>query len=73
MTKIVQNGGVRSICEILHIDKWKVCCMELSDNDKAAIMQIKEPKDVLNGQCEIIGFTLEGGGVPGVHNADNTV
>ncbi len=26
---------------------------------KAAIMQIKELKDVLNGQCEIIGFTLE--------------
>ncbi len=22
-------------------------------------MQIKELKDVLNGQCEIIGFTLE--------------
>ncbi len=32
---------------------------ELSDNDKAAIMQIKELKEVLNCQCEIIGFTLE--------------
>ncbi len=35
--------------------------MENSGNarDKAAIMQIKELKDVLNGQCDIIGFTLE--------------
>ncbi len=32
---------------------------ELSDNDKAAIMQIKELKDVLNGLCKLIGFTLE--------------
>ncbi len=27
---------------------------ELSDNDKEAIVQIKELKEVLNGQCEII-------------------
>ncbi len=32
---------------------------ELSDIDKAAFMQIQELKDVLNGQCDIIGFTLE--------------
>ncbi len=32
---------------------------QLSDNDKAAIMQIKKLKEDLNGQCEIIGFTLE--------------
>ncbi len=38
---------------------WHASISELSDNDKAAIMQIKELKEVLNGQCEIIGFTLE--------------
>ncbi len=38
---------------------WHAHVFELSDNDKAAIMQIKELKDVLNGQCDIIGFTLE--------------
>ncbi len=38
---------------------WHAHVSELSDNDKAAIMQIKELKDVLKGQCEIIGFTLE--------------
>ncbi len=38
---------------------WHARVSEMSDNDKAAIMQIKELKDVLNGQCEIIGFTLE--------------
>ncbi len=38
---------------------WHAHVSELSDNDKAAIMQIKELKDVLNCQCEIIGFTLE--------------
>ncbi len=38
---------------------WHAHVSELSDNDKAAIMQIKELKDILNGQCEIIGFTLE--------------
>ncbi len=29
---------------------WHVHVSELSDNDKAAIMQIKELKEVLNGQ-----------------------
>ncbi len=38
---------------------WHAHVSELSDNDKAAIMQIKELKEVLNCQCEIIGFTLE--------------
>ncbi len=38
---------------------WHAHVSELSDNDKAAIMQIKELKDVLNSQCDIIGFTLE--------------
>ncbi len=38
---------------------WHSHVSELLDNDKAAIMQIKELKDVFNGQCEIIGFTLE--------------
>ncbi len=38
---------------------WHAQVSELSDNDKAAIMQIKQLKEVLNGQCEIIGFTLE--------------
>ncbi len=38
---------------------WHAHVSEVSDNDKAAIMQIKELKEVLNGQCEIIGFTLE--------------
>ncbi len=38
---------------------WHAHVPELSDNDKSAIMQIKELKDVLNGQCEIIGFILE--------------
>ncbi len=38
---------------------WHAHVSELSDNDKAAIMQIKELKDVLNGQCEIISFPLE--------------
>ncbi len=38
---------------------WHAHVSELSDNNKAAIMQIEELKDVLNGQCEIIGFTLE--------------
>ncbi len=37
---------------------WHAHVSELSDNDKAAIMQIKELKDVINCQCEIIGFTL---------------
>ncbi len=31
----------------------------MTHNDKAAIMQIKQLKYVLNGQCDIIGFTLE--------------
>ncbi len=38
---------------------WHAHVTELSDNDKAAIMQIEELKDILNGQCEIIAFTLE--------------
>ncbi len=38
---------------------WHARVSELSDNNKAAIMQIEELKDVLNGQCDIIGFTLE--------------
>ncbi len=38
---------------------WHAHVSELSDNDKAVIMQIKELKDVLNGQCDVIGFTLE--------------
>ncbi len=38
---------------------WHAHVSELSDNDKAAIMQIKELNDVLNGQCRIIGFTFE--------------
>ncbi len=37
---------------------WHAHVSELSDNVKTAIMQIKELKEVLNGQCEIIGFTL---------------
>ncbi len=36
---------------------WHAHVSELSD--KSAIMQIKVLKDVLNGQCDIIGFTLE--------------
>ncbi len=38
---------------------WHAHVSEQSDNDKAAIMQIKELNDILNGQYEIIGFTLE--------------
>ncbi len=38
---------------------WHPRVSELSDNDNATIMQIKELKEVLNGQCEIIGFILE--------------
>ncbi len=38
---------------------WHAHVSELSDNDKAAIMQIKELKYVLNDQCDIIGFTLK--------------
>ncbi len=38
---------------------WHAHVSELSDNDKAVIMQIKELKDILTGQCEIIGFTLD--------------
>ncbi len=38
---------------------WHSRVSELSGNDKEAIMQLKELKEVLNGQCEIIGFTLE--------------
>ncbi len=37
---------------------WHVHVSEMSGNDKAAIRQIKEG-EVLNGQCEIIGFTLK--------------
>ncbi len=40
---------------------WHAHVSELSDNDQAVIMQIKQLKEVLNGQCEINGFTLEGG------------
>ncbi len=28
-------------------------------NDKAAIMQIKELKEPLNGECDVIGFSVE--------------
>ncbi len=38
---------------------WHDDVFDLSDNNKAAIMQIKEPKDVLNDECDIIGFTLD--------------
>ncbi len=35
---------------------WNAHVFELSDNDKAAIMQIKILKEVLNCQYDIIGF-----------------
>ncbi len=38
---------------------WHAHISELLYNDKAAIMQIKELKKILDSQCEIIGFTLE--------------
>jgi hypothetical protein len=38
---------------------WHAYVSELSDSDQAAIMQIKELKEVLNGQCDIIGFSVE--------------
>ena len=38
---------------------WQAYVSELSDSDQAAIMQIKELKEVLNGQCDIIGFSVE--------------
>ncbi len=38
---------------------WQARVSELSKNDKAAIMQTKELREVLNGQYKIIGFTLE--------------
>ncbi len=38
---------------------WHAHVSELSDNDKVAIMQIKELKEVLNSQRVIICFTLE--------------
>ncbi len=33
---------------------WHAHVSELLSNNKAAIMQIKELKEVLNGQCDII-------------------
>ncbi len=38
---------------------WHTHVSELSDNDQAAIIQINELKEVLNGQCDIIGFSMK--------------
>ncbi len=38
---------------------WHAHVSEPSDNDQAAITQIKELKEVLNGQCDVIGFSGE--------------
>lgn len=38
---------------------WHGHVSELSDNDQLAIMQIKELNEVLNGQRDIIGFSVE--------------
>ncbi len=70
LSRSIIGGNLKIIGNVLGIEMftvkigaggllWHAHISELSDNDKAAIMQIKELKDVLNGQCEIIGFTLE--------------
>ncbi len=41
---------------------WHAHVSELSDNDKAAIMQSKELKEVLNGQCDVMWFYFRRGG-----------
>ncbi len=38
---------------------WHAHVSELSDNDQVATIQIKELKEVLIGQSDIIGFSLE--------------
>ncbi len=66
LSRSIIGGNLKIIGNVLGVEmstvktgvgglSWLVHVSELSDNDKAAIMQIKE----LNWQCEIIGFTLE--------------
>ncbi len=38
---------------------WHDHVSVFSDNDQAVVMQIKEDKDILNSQCNIIGFSVE--------------
>ncbi len=69
-SKSIIGGNFKIIGNVLGVDLsivktgaggllWQAHVSELSDNDKAAIMQIKELKEALNGQCEIIVFPLE--------------
>ncbi len=70
LSRSIIGGNLKIIGNVLGVEMstvktsaggllWHAYVSELSDNDKAAIIQIKELKDVLKGQCEIIGFTLE--------------
>ncbi len=70
LSRSIIGGNLKIIGSVLGVEMstvktgvggllWHAHVSELSDNDKAVIMQIKELKEVLNGQCEIIGFTLE--------------
>ncbi len=70
LSRSIIGGNLKIIGNVLGVEMstvktgvgrllWHAHVSELSDNDKAAIMQIKELKNVLNGQCEFIGFTLE--------------
>ncbi len=70
LSRSIIGGNLKIIGSILGVEMstvktgaggllWYAHVSELSDNDKAAIIQIKKLKDILNGQCDIIGFTLE--------------
>ncbi len=70
LSRSIIEGNFKIICNVLGVEMstvktgsggllWHAHVSELSDNDKAAIMQTKDLKDVLNGQCDNIGFTLE--------------